>query len=363
MPEVTGYTTAKIDALIANALVSGHIDSTTGNLTLTAHDGTVITAGSITSGIADSSTTGKGVVELATDVETQTGTDTTRAVTPFGMAAVVSSTTGRGLVELATNAETLTGTDTTRAITPAALASLPGVKIVTGIAETATPTSYPSGVSLMTLNASSWFPNGGTGAVVTVNPATDYAEQTFYANNGGTKYPRVWRRQYNTADGGWSGWFEYLILATLAAGSFTQATAFTSYPQGTSRIYYTSSTSTSWDFAGKYGEVVTYRDGTDFAKQTWTQHNNGSGNHTEQWVRTANASGGWTSWLIVAEDTGWVGIGSLTTGYTLKTTCAARRVGGVVYLRGSFTVPNSNFTASGLVLPAASVRLRTSRSQ
>lgn len=66
-------------------------------------------------------TTTSGVVELATSAETQTGTDTTRAVTPAGMASVVASTTLPGLVELATDAEAQTGTDATRAITPASL--------------------------------------------------------------------------------------------------------------------------------------------------------------------------------------------------------------------------------------------------
>lgn len=40
------------------------------------------------SGAADASTTVKGIVELATEAETITGTDTTRAVTPSGVAAV-----------------------------------------------------------------------------------------------------------------------------------------------------------------------------------------------------------------------------------------------------------------------------------
>lgn len=300
MPSVTGYTTAKVDAIVADAVIGGTIDPVTGELTLTTKDGTVIDVGSITGGILDAGTGNKGVVELATDIETAAGTDTTRAVTPFGMASVVASASGRGLVELATNAETLTGTDATRAVTPAGLASLPGVKNVSGIAESAAPTAYPSGISMMTLSSSSWSLNSGTGLVVTTNPSTDYASQHFYTNNGGTsKYPREWTREYNTADGGWGGWFEIVILATLAPASFSQTTAFTSYPQGWSRIYFTSANSTAWDFTGKAGELVTYRDGTDFARQEWTFHSNTAGNYSERWLRTANASGGWSSWLVV----------------------------------------------------------------
>lgn len=73
---------------------------------------------------ASASTTVKGLVELATSTETQTGTDTSRAVTPAGLASRVASTSAKGLVELATNSETATGSDSTRAVTPAGLAAL-----------------------------------------------------------------------------------------------------------------------------------------------------------------------------------------------------------------------------------------------
>lgn len=55
--------------------------------------------------IADASTTVKGIVELATDAETQTGTDAVRAVTPASLQSKVASETAIGLVELATDAE------------------------------------------------------------------------------------------------------------------------------------------------------------------------------------------------------------------------------------------------------------------
>ena len=68
-----------------------------------------------------------GIVQLATNAEVAAGTDTQRAVTPAGLAskpAIAASATERGVVELATNSEVATGTDATRAITPAGLASL-----------------------------------------------------------------------------------------------------------------------------------------------------------------------------------------------------------------------------------------------
>jgi hypothetical protein len=69
----------------------------------------------------------KGVVELATDAEAQTGTDTTRALTPANLQSVTATTTRKGVVELATDTETATGTDTTRALTPANLKSVTDV--------------------------------------------------------------------------------------------------------------------------------------------------------------------------------------------------------------------------------------------
>lgn len=66
-----------------------------------------------------------GIVELATNAEALTGTDTARAVTPDDLKYVLdnksATTAAKGLVELATTAEAETGTDTERAITPADL--------------------------------------------------------------------------------------------------------------------------------------------------------------------------------------------------------------------------------------------------
>lgn len=63
----------------------------------------------------------RGVVELATTAEVQAGTDTTRVVTPAGLAARTATATRAGVVELATTAEAAAGTDTVRAVTPQGL--------------------------------------------------------------------------------------------------------------------------------------------------------------------------------------------------------------------------------------------------
>jgi hypothetical protein len=68
--------------------------------------------------VPDASTTVKGIVELATNTETQTGTDAVRAVTPAGLASVTALESRAGLAEIATQAETDAGTDNSRIVTP-----------------------------------------------------------------------------------------------------------------------------------------------------------------------------------------------------------------------------------------------------
>lgn len=92
-----------------------------------------------------SSDTQKGIVELATNAEVVTGTDTTRAVTPAGLTNLTASDTQKGIVELATNAEVVTGTDTARAVTPSGLANLTASATQKGIVELATDAETATG--------------------------------------------------------------------------------------------------------------------------------------------------------------------------------------------------------------------------
>ena len=85
-----------------------------------------ISADKLTSGtvatvrLPHSSSTGRGIVELATVTEAKAGADTSRAVTSAGLAGRTpdASDSAKGLVELASAAETRTGTDTTTAVPP-----------------------------------------------------------------------------------------------------------------------------------------------------------------------------------------------------------------------------------------------------
>lgn len=126
MASVIVYSVDKVDDLLASMVVGASIVS--GHLILQLNDDSTIDAGPVVSSLFDATTSSSGVVELATDVETQTGTDSVRAVTPLGLAAVVATATAKGLVELATTAEATTGTDTVRAVTPAGLKTVADTK-------------------------------------------------------------------------------------------------------------------------------------------------------------------------------------------------------------------------------------------
>ena len=95
--------------------------------------------------ITQATTGAPGIVELATDAETQAGTDATRAVTPAGLASRTATDARAGIVELATDAETQAGTDATRAVTPAGLASRTATDARAGIVELATDAETQAG--------------------------------------------------------------------------------------------------------------------------------------------------------------------------------------------------------------------------
>lgn len=131
--------------------------------------------------IPDATTAVKGKVELATDAETITGTDTVRAVTPSNITAKIdtdtslagnsdtripsqkavkayadaitvadASATVKGKVELATDAEAITGTDTVRATTPANIAAVFTDRIDTTTTLGSSNTKVPSQLAVKT---------------------------------------------------------------------------------------------------------------------------------------------------------------------------------------------------------------------
>lgn len=120
MGSVEVHTAARTAEIEDNTIVNGYLDET-GHLILEKGDGSTVDAGSVMGSFSIATDSAAGMVELATDAETQTGTDATRSVTPSSLASLTATETRRGLVELATSAEAIAGSDTARAVTPAAL--------------------------------------------------------------------------------------------------------------------------------------------------------------------------------------------------------------------------------------------------
>ncbi len=127
--------------------------------------------------VDSASTSAEGVVELATDAETQTGTDTVRAVTPAGLQSKTASDTAIGLVELATSAETQTGSDATRAVTPAGLQSKTASTTAIGLVELATDAEAVTGTD--TVRATT--PSGVAAAIAAVGGGTPAGNVDFTA--------------------------------------------------------------------------------------------------------------------------------------------------------------------------------------
>lgn len=311
MATVTVVTAQRTLEIEATSIVDGEINAN-GHLILTRHDGTPLDMGAV-SGMQMNPGDGYSKVDAFAYVgptdpgpvaEGSVWYDTNEPAGPY------ASTTQKGLVELATNAETQAGVDNTRAVTPASLASVPGSKTIylgSNInTESAGPTAYPTGLSLMNLTTgSNWSVANGFGTVLTSQPFNDRTVQLLFGAAGGSSTPRTWFRQWHTSTGGggWTRWSSYNTTVTVDPATITQTTALASYPTGWSRAYFTTTNATGWDFSGSAGELLTYVDGTDFAKQTWTKHAKGT-EVAEMWIRTANQANSWAPWRKFITDPG-----------------------------------------------------------
>lgn len=86
-----------------------------------------------------------GMAEIATQTETNTGTDDARFVTPAKLTGRTATETRAGVAEVATQAETDAGTDDARIVTPAKLAAHTATEARAGVAEVATQTETDTG--------------------------------------------------------------------------------------------------------------------------------------------------------------------------------------------------------------------------
>jgi hypothetical protein len=90
MATVTGMTATAMEAIRDASVVSGTINGS-GHLILTTYGGSTIDAGAVLGSVPNASTSVVGIVQLATDTEAVTGTDTTKSVTPHALAAALAS--------------------------------------------------------------------------------------------------------------------------------------------------------------------------------------------------------------------------------------------------------------------------------
>jgi phage-related tail fiber protein len=92
--------------------------------------------------IAQATTESAGIVELATNAETQAGTDAIRAVTPASLASRTATDARAGIVELATAEEVDAGTDTQRVVVPFHLTRIAPAGAVVGFARSTAPAGW-----------------------------------------------------------------------------------------------------------------------------------------------------------------------------------------------------------------------------
>lgn len=102
----------------------------------------------------DATEIARGIIQLATQEETDAGLDDTKAITPLklanyiGFLLPIASQTIAGIIEIATQLETNTGLDNTKAVTPLTLSE----NIVTRIAGQATAESAATGSPVTSIN-------------------------------------------------------------------------------------------------------------------------------------------------------------------------------------------------------------------
>ena len=117
MAIVTGFTAERMLEMENATIISGTVNPS-GDLILMTKDGTVVNAGHVKGADA---TALLQIIDSSTVDLTLTGAGTPASPWQLSANVAISSSTVKGLVELATDTEATAGTDTTRAITPANL--------------------------------------------------------------------------------------------------------------------------------------------------------------------------------------------------------------------------------------------------
>lgn len=175
----------------------------------------------------------KGLVELATNAEAVAGTDTTRAVTPAGLAAAITAaapgdatTTTSGVVKLGTTAEIVAGT-------AGKVVTTEGLYAATARAysekSTGTQTSASAtAVTVSSLSAAMSPPAGAT-VEITVSVTTYSTDANdvvaIQLLRNGTKV-RQWTTRANSATAGTSSTQMFIAMMSIPTGTSTFTVAF-----------------------------------------------------------------------------------------------------------------------------------------
>lgn len=230
MGTVTGLTAERMLAIEAASVVDGAIN-TEGHLILTTHGGTEIDAGNALVAAPDASDTQKGIVELATDAEIATGTSTTRAITPAGLASVNIPQLKVDVADLIDRAD-FTDEQVLDIFTRVAALEDIQVTRITGYQQSYTIASYPDGESVQYMTGSDattlgWDFGGKAGTVRTFVINNTEAHQTWQRVHQNTTIPEMWVRGGNGS--GWSTWQRVAFVSNLpttivATGGHTLAT-------------------------------------------------------------------------------------------------------------------------------------------
>ena len=241
--------------------------------------------------LPNASDVAQGIVELATDAETQAGADANKAVTPASLNSRTATESRTGLIELATVAEVQAGVDATRAVTTAGLVARTATETRTGLVELATTTEAVVGMDTTRAVTAA----GVAAAILSAFPvgavyitATNTSPGTFI---GGT-WARIGQGRTLIGEG--------------TLGSDTYAAGATG---GAARVTLTTSEMPAHDHSGATGITST--------DHTHTGTTSESGNHRHDfWRFTGNTSGGLAITSIDGngpvrysdlEPTGWAG--------------------------------------------------------
>jgi hypothetical protein len=191
------------DLEIGEVAINAHVDSPSAYIK-DSSGAIVKLAGKGAIGGTAATETVAGIAELATQAETDAGTDDQRIVTPLKLRTAVgtlvpaATDTQAGKVELATATETTTGTDATRAVTPAGLKAALAAQAGSGTAP-ATPTSgtvwVDSSVSpsvIKVYDGTNWIVQTGATATGATAPTTPAAGQIWIDTSASPSVTKIW---------------------------------------------------------------------------------------------------------------------------------------------------------------------------